>query len=417
MTDPNLGAPGRTSRGGPLRFAPWLAMAAMAGAAVASRLGRRQAAPASGQPAAVPAPPRPLTPRELEAREPGRGRGARSPLEIPLLGWKDILWRTYREMGRHRVPALAGGVTYYLLLATFPAIAAFVSLYGLFSDVGTVERQLPHLAALLPSDAVSLIGAQMLRIAQQKHATLSAAFLASTLLSVWSANAGMKALFDGLNITFDEVEKRDYVRRSAITYASTLAGLVFIALVVSVLIGAPVFLHHNMGMHHVAFWWGPVRWLTSFIIAAVAFTLLYRYGPSRRPARWRWVAFGGVLAALAWLAISLTFSWYVNNVAHLGVTYGSLGAMVAYMIWMWVSAMVVLIGAELNSEIEHQTSVDTTVGAPKPLGERGAAMADTVGRAFTVSPRQAVGIWASFARRQVGYVMRFLRRFGGTPQL
>jgi membrane protein len=366
---------------------------------------RRRAA----RPAPLP-PARLLTPEELDAAEPGRGRAARWPSQIPPLGWKDILWRTYREMGRDRLPALSGGITFYILLATFPAIAAFVSLYGLFSDVNSVERQLTHMSAILPRDAVALIGAQMIRLATQGHATLSLAFVISTLLSVWSANAGMKSMVDALNVTFDETEKRDYVRRSAFTYVATLGALIFLALVMSVLIAAPVFFH-DLGLRRFGVWWGPVRWLTVFLIAACAFTLLYRHGPSRRPARWRWVAFGGFGAALAWMGVSLAFSWYVNNVVHLGVTYGSLGAMIAYMLWVWFSAMVVLTGAELNSEIEHQTAVDTvTRVAAKPIGDRGAVMADTVGKAFTTSPREAADWFGAFLGRQVGYVASFLRR-------
>jgi membrane protein len=410
MSDPTAapqGAPKRgTAKGGsergrpPYHLAPWVAMAAMAAATLWPRRRRKREAPA---------PPRAPTPAELDRAEPGRGRCAGWPLGIPPLGWKDIFWRTYREMGRDRLPALAGGITFYLLLATFPAIAAFVSLYSIFADVTTVERQLIHLARILPSDAVTLIGGQMLRIAQQRHATLGAAFIASTLVSVWSANAGMKALFDGLNITYDETEKRDYLRRSLITYAATFAGLVFIGLVVSVLIGAPVFFHQQ-GLTHVRVWWAPLRWVVVFLMAAITFTLLYRYGPSRRHAKWQWVVFGGVGAAAVWLAISLTFSWYVNNFPHFGVTYGSLGAMIAYMLWVWVTAMVILTGAELNSEIEHQTAVDTTIGAERPLGERGATMADTVGKAFTTSPREAADWLTAFLLRQVGYVMGFLRR-------
>jgi membrane protein len=377
-------------------------MAAMAAATLWPRA-RRRADPD--------APPRPPTPAELDKCEPGRGRCANWPFTIPALGWKDVIWRTYREMGRDRLPALSGGITYYLLLATFPAIAAFVSLYGLFSDVSAVESQLTHLSRILPRDAVKLIGGQMLRIATQRHATLSAAFLVATLLSVWSANAGMKALFDGINITYKETEKRDYVRRSLITYAATLSAIVFIGLTASALIAAPVFFH-DVGLRHFGFWWGPVRWLTMFLIAAGGFTLLYRFAPSRRPARWRWVMFGGVLAAGVWLGVSLAFSWYVNNVAHFGVTYGSLGAIIAYMLWVWFSAMVVLTGAELNSEIEHQVAIDTTTGETKLMGARGAVMADTVGKAFTVSPREAVHYSTSFAKRQVGYVMSFLRRLG-----
>jgi len=405
MSDPTSPDTGRARGRAPYHLAPWLAMGAMAVAAL-WQSGRKKSAD--------PAAPRVMTPAELDKCEPRRGRRAHSPFAIPPLGWKDILWRTYREMGRDRLPAMAGAITYYLLLATFPALAAFISLYGLFSDVSTVERQLSHLSTILPRDAVSLIGSQMMRLEAQRHATLSVAFVVSTLLSIWSANAGMKALYDALNVTYDETEKRDYVRRSLITYAATFAALVFMGLVVSMLIAAPVFFHEH-GLRRFGVWWAPLRWLTVFLIASGAFTLLYRYGPSRRHARWRWVAFGGVLAAAVWLSVSLAFSWYVNNIANFGVTYGSLGALIAYMLWVWFSAMVVLTGAELNSEIEHQTAIDTTLGAPQPMGERGAVMADTVGKAFTVSPREAAHIWASFLRRQVGYVRNFYRRLIRAP--
>ena len=355
-----------------LHLAPWLAVAAMAAAALWPRRGEpwRKA----------PALPRHRTPAELDAAEPGRGRRAHWWWSIPLLGWKDILWRTYREMGRDRLPALAGGVTFYILLATFPALTAFVSLYGLFSDAETVGRQLSHISAFLPHEAVKLISGQVLALASRRHATLSTAFVISTALSVWSANAGMKALVDGLNITFDETEKRDYVRRSIFTYAATSAALIFFALVASVIIAAPVVFQH-LHLEKPRLWWAPARWLIVFLIAAAGLSLLYRYGPSRRHAKWRWVAFGGLLAALVWMTVSLAFSWYVNNVAHFGATYGPLSAFIAYMLWVWVSAMVVLLGAELNAEIEHQTARDSTTGGEKPLGARGAVMADTVGPA------------------------------------
>jgi membrane protein len=274
-----------------------------------------------------------------------------------------------------------------------------------------VESQLSHLPRILPADAVQLIGDQMLRLAGQRHDTLSIAFVISTLLSVWSANAGMKALFDGLNIMFDETEKRDYLHRSLVTYTGTLAALVFVALVISVLIAAPVYFH-GIGLHKVGGWWGPLRWLVVFAIAVVFFALLYRFGPSRRHAQWRWVGLGAVLAALAWLCVSLTFSYYVNNIAHFGVTYGSLGALIAYMFWVWMTAMVVLAGGELNAEIEHQSAIDTTIGPPKPIGERGAVMADTVGKAFTTSPGEAADWFWAFCKRQVGYVAGFLRKLG-----
>ncbi len=312
-------------------------------------------------------------------------------------------------MGRDRLPALAGGVTFFLLLAIFPALAAFVSVYGLFLDVGRVERQLDQLAAILPREAVGLIGDQMVRLANRPGTTLGAAFLGSTLASIWSANAGMKALFDGLNVAYGETEKRPYLQRTLISYAATLVVVVFLVVVVGMTVAAPVALH-ALGLHGLRLWWAPLRWLIVYGVAASAFTLIYRFGPSRSPARWRWIYGGGAVAALVWLVGSLVFSTYVDNVRALGVAYGSLGAVVALMLWIWFSAMVVLVGAVLNAEIEHQTERDTTTGEPEPLGRRGAAVADTVGFAFTTSFREA-GAWLlAFALRQVDHLARVVGR-------
>jgi membrane protein len=394
----------------PLQVAPWLAILAMA-----AFWPRRKTVPAPaiadadilGTP---PAPPPPLpAPWQLDAAEPGRGRNADAPWAIPLLGWKDIAWRTWGGVGRHRLPSLAGGVTFYLLLATFPAVAAFVSVYGLFSDVDSVGRQLGQMAAVLPRDAVSVLGQEMVRLATQRHATLGAAFVVSTLISVWSANAGMKSLFDGLNVAYNETEKRPYLHRTIITYFATLLALVFLVVTTTLTVAAPVFLH-AVGLHRLHLWWSPLRWLGVYLIAATAFTLVYRHGPSRAPARWRWVFCGGAAAAFLWMAGSLGFSWYLNNFTHFGVTYGSLGAIIGLMLWIWFSLMVVLIGAELNAEIEHQTARDTTTGTPLPLGQRGARMADRAGPAFTISPRQARDIAIGFVKRQAGYVGDFFAK-------
>jgi len=381
----------------PFRFAPWLAMAAMA--AFWSR--RRKAA------SIAPAGAGPTTPREWARAEPGRGRDARFPWDIPALGWKDILWRAYRGVTHDRLPQMAGGVTFYLLLATFPAIAAFVSLYGIFSDVDTVEKHLEQMSTVFPRDAVNLIGEQMIRLATQRHATLSAAFAVSTLISVWSANAGMKSLFDGINIAYEQPERRSYLHRTLITYAATLSTLVFLSGLTVLALAAPVFLH-GRSFGDLRSWWPQLRWLVTYAIAAVVFTLLYRFGPSRvrARARWRWVACGGAAAALLWMGGSLGFSWYVNNFTHFGVTYGSIGAVIGFMLWVWFSVMVLLVGAEFNAEIEHQTACDTTGGPPAPLGERGAVMADSVGRAFTVSPREARRLASGFAQRQIDAVKK-----------
>lgn len=373
----------------PLAFqaAPWVALAAMA-----AFWPRGRGEPKPGLSVQVHA-----EPESFEVAEPGRGRLAAAPHHIPLRGWKDVLWRTYREVTCDRLTAVAGGVTFYTLLALFPAIGVFVSLYGLFNDVTAVQAQLNQFAAVIPGSVIEIVGDQMLRLADRPTASLSVAFLISLLLSVWSANAGMKALFDGLNIAYDEAEKRSYVVKTAFTYAFTLGLLVFLTLVSAILVAVPLYLE-GAGVSEFAVVWLPLRWMVILGLAAAAFSMVYRYGPCRARARWRWVSTGGVFAAVMWLVGSLGFSWYVNNIAHFDVTYGSLGAVIGFMLWIWFSVMVVLIGAELNAEIEHQTALDSTTGPAQPMGVCGAAMADTVGLAFHFDARKVLSkVWVDGA--------------------
>lgn len=378
----------RWGRSRPFHLVPWIALTA----AVVLWPGRRAPTPGMSE-------ERCLKPETFDRIEPGRGRAARHPHTIPLIGWRDILWRTVLEVSRDKLPSTAGGVTFYVLLAIFPAIAAFVSLYGLVSDVAAVEQQLRELSGVFPASVIQIVGEQMLRLAGQHPGKLSAALLLSLLISVWSANAGMKALFEGLNIAYDETEKRDFFLRTAITYASTLGALVFLAVVAAVLVALPLVME-TLGFHRFDTIWVPLRWLVVVAVTAGAFSLVYRYGPSRRRAKWRWVTWGAVLAAAGWLGGSLGFSWYVNNIAHFDATYGPLGAVVGFMLWVWFSVMCLLIGAEFNAEIEHQTAIDSTTGVEKPMGERGAAMADSVGQPLHL--RETIRRGAGVARRQAG---------------
>jgi membrane protein len=350
--------------------------------------------------------PRIMTPDDFDRLEPNRGRCARYPWTIPPLGWKDILWRTYRESGRDRLPALAGAVTFFAVPALLTAATAFISLYGIVANPNDVQALVAQMSAIFPQDVVQLMARQMGHISSQRTGTLSAVSIASIAVSAWSANAGMKALMDGLNVSYGETEKRQYIPRTLVSYGATILALLFLALITFILVAAPAVLG-ELGIRGLGRVWVPFRWVVVLAIAATAFALVYKYGPSRSPARWRWVTGGGALAAILWLVGSLGFSWYVNNIAHLAIVFGSLGAVIALMVWVWFSTMVVLIGAELNAEIEHQTAIDTTTGDPLPMGERGAVMADTVGRAFTVSPREAVQITAAFCGRQVRYTRNF----------
>ncbi len=368
-----MGDLGRRFGQGLWRAAPWLGVAALAAALL-----RR---PAVGRPGQSYATPPALPPEAFDLAEPRRGRLAGGPFDIPLRGWRDVLWRTAREFSDDKIPAVSGGVTYFALLALFPAIGVFVSLYGLFADVGHVRDQLDQMALFVPPDVLALVGDQMARLAQARGGSLSLAFVISLLLSVWSANAGMKSFFDGLNIAYDETEHRGYVRRTALTYGFTFGALVFLVLVAGLLVAVPLVLE-RIDLPGLVTAWLPLRWGVLFALAAGAWAVFYRFGPSREPPRWRWVAVGAVVAAGLWLAGSAGFSWYASHIIHLDRTYGSLGAVIGFMLWIWFSVLIVLTGAELNAEIEHQTAIDSTTGRPMPIGARGAAMADTVGKAF-----------------------------------
>lgn len=309
----------------------------------------------------------------MDEREPGRGRDAEHPAQIPPRGWLDIAWRTVKEIGDDRLPAVAGGVTFYTLLAIFPGVGVFVSLYGLVADVQQAQEQFVGLVGILPSEFIGIVGDQMMRLATAPAQNLSLAFVVTSILAVWSASSGVKALIDGLNIAYDEDEKRGFVRVSLLALGATLSLLLFIALLALLLVAAPALAPGEAPFTAAA------RWLTALVLTTGLISLLYRFGPSRAPPRWPWVTWGSATAALLWMLGSLGFSAYVANIGHYDRTYGPLGAVIAFMVWIWFSVLVILIGAELNAEIEHQTAVDSTTGPPMPMGQRGAAMADTVG--------------------------------------
>jgi membrane protein len=191
----------------------------------------------------------------------------------------------------------------------------------------------------------------------------------------------MKAIIDALNVVYDEREKRGFVRLSLVALSFTLGGIVFIIVALGSVVILPLALAWFGFESRSAELLAMVRWPALFIVVMIALAVLYRYGPSRIPARWQWLSVGSVLASLAWLAISALFSWYLANFGHYDSTYGSLGAAIGLMTWLWLSVMVILLGAELNAEIEHQTACDSTIGHEKPLGMRGAVMADTLGEA------------------------------------
>lgn len=316
-----------------------------------------------------------------QAMQPGRGRGARYPWQIPWAGWKDILWRTYAQVTEDRLLAVAAGVVFYGLLAIFPAISAFVSIYGLFADPATVEGTVSLLAEVIPADAMGPIEEQVDRVAATASGSLGFTFLVSLALALWSANAGMKAVIDALNVAYGERERRGFIHLTLISFALTLGVIVaglgaIVAIVVFPVVTS--FLGVESLAAELVRW---LRWPLLLVLLLIGLAVLYRFGPNRTKPRWQWVSVGSVVAAVLWLAGSAALSFYLSRFADYSATYGSLAAGIGLMTWLWLSAIVVLLGAELNAEIEHQTARDSTVGAEKPIGTRGATMADTVGAA------------------------------------
>lgn len=323
----------------------------------------------------------PLSVALTRAAQPGRGRDATAPEDFPALGWHDILWRVFWAIPEDRVLSTAGSVAFFALLAIFPGLSTVVSLYGLFADRVGVRNLLTGLEGIVPSGVLLLVGDELGRLAAQRSDTLGLAFLAGLAIAFWSANSGILALFDALNVVYREREKRSLARLYGTTFLFTLGAALFVVTAV----GAVVILPSALGVFGMTSWAERVvsfaRWPVLLLTVMLGFSLVYRYGPSRRSAKWRWVTWGSVAAAVLWVGVSMLYSWYVASFDSYNRVYGALGAGVGFMTWIWLSAVVVLIGAELNAEMESQTAVDTTRGQPKPLGTRGAIVADTVGEA------------------------------------
>lgn len=308
-----------------------------------------------------------------------RGRDADKPSEIPKQGWKDVALRVKSQIKQDHVSIVAAGVTFYGFLAIFPAIAAVISVYGLVVDPATVEQQLEQLTAVLPAQAHDLLAEQLKTLASQSSSTLGIGVVISILAAIWSAKKGMNALIEGMNIAYDEEDRRGFIKKTGITLAFTFGGVVLTILAMVLVIALPAALG-NMGLSEpVAIALRVARWVLLGAILLGALATIYRYAPDRDRPKWRWVSWGSGIAVALWLLASWAFSYYVSNFGSYNDTYGSLAAVVILLMWLFISAYIVLLGAEINSEMEHQTVKDSTHGREQPMGERNAHHADTVG--------------------------------------
>ena len=309
----------------------------------------------------------------------GRGRTADKPGDIPKPGWRDILKRVQQDLSANNVGLISAGVAFYALLALFPALGALVMLYGILADPTNVAHLLDMMSAFIPKEAADIIGQQLASLTAKPPSGLGIAGLVGLALALWSARQGITSLMTALNVCYEERERRSYIQQTLVALGLTLtlileviAALFLIAALPAVLALLPI---------------GPMgkllgdilRWPLLALLALFGLAVVYRYGPSRDHPKWRWVSPGAAAAMILWLAASALFGLYVGTIGSYDKTYGSLGGVIVLLMWFYISTYIVLLGAELNAEMEHQTARDTTVGAPKPLGARQAHMADTIG--------------------------------------
>jgi membrane protein len=308
-----------------------------------------------------------------------RGRGADTPQEIPAKGWMDIAKRTAKEVKADQVPLLAAGVAFYILLALFPAIIAGVSIYGLVADPQTVRDQINRLAETLSPETAKLIGTQIQQVTSSAGGALGLATVIGILTALWSASSGMKALITGVNLAYDESEGRKFVKLRGLALVLTLGAMVLLAVALALIVGFPAVPDS---------WPTVLQWTAAilrFVLLAVllmaGLAALYRYAPDRDKPKWGWASPGSVVATVLWVLASVGFSIYVNAFGNYNKTYGALAGIIILMFWLFLTAFVVLVGAELNAEMELQTAKDTTAGPEQPLGERDAHAADHVAEA------------------------------------
>ena len=298
-----------------------------------------------------------------------------------MKGLRDVFWRVVHEVLEDRVTLIAAGVAFYLLLALFPALAALVAIYGLIADPATMADHLHELSALLPPGAFDLIAERIKTLVDARSSTLGLTFFVGLAVAVWSTHSATLAVFDAMNIAYEETEKRGVMRLNALGLCFTLCAMLAATLMIGLVAVMPVLLSYlwlDQFKENLAL---LLRWPFLLLIAAIATTAVYRFGPSREPAKLRWMTWGAVLVTVAWFLMSVTFSFYLNHFANYNATYGTLGALMGFLVWTWLSLVILIVGGELNAELEHQTARDTTTGAPLPLGARGAYVADTLGKA------------------------------------
>jgi membrane protein len=306
------------------------------------------------------------------------GIHAEKPTEIPWRGWVQIVKRAWAEHKADNMPIIAGGVAFFGFLSIFPTLIAMISIYGLVASPDTVSNQVGTLAKNLPQSAAALINDQLKDITSNSGGSLTVGLVVSILGALWSASGGMSYLITAVNIAYDEVETRSFVKLKALALALTLGGIIFVLVVFGLVAVVPAVLtalHLGVVGTILA---QLVNWLVLLGLFAGALAVLYRVAPDRDAPRFRWVSLGSVVVTVLWTLVSLAFSFYVNHFGSYNKTYGAIAGVIVLMLWLYLTCYLVLLGAEINAEAEHQTARDTTEGKPEPMGTRDAKVADSL---------------------------------------
>ncbi len=315
------------------------------------------------------------------AGENDRGRSASRPRELGRRGWKDVMLRTRSEMKKDNVGLIAAGVAFYGFFALFPTLFAVVAIYGLVANPAAIGAQVSSMGTAVPGNVQSIVETQLERLASTSSSALGWGLVISLLIAFWSASKGVRGMIEAMNIAYDEDEKRGFVKRTGVTLLLTIGGIVTAIVAIALVVAVPAVLG-NIGLGSGARIGAQiVRWILLIGLVLLGLAIVYRLGPSRDAPKWRWVSPGSIVAAALWLLASVGFSIYVDFFGNYQKTFGSLTGVAVLLMWFYISALVVIVGAEINAESERQTRKDTTEGRAERMGERGAYAADTLGEA------------------------------------
>lgn len=311
----------------------------------------------------------------------GRGRTAETPVQIPVKGWMDIAFRLKNEIAKDRIGLIAAGVAFYGLLALFPAIAAIIAISGLLVDPSDIVGQLESLSGLVPSEVITIMTDQATAVAGSRDGGLGLAAIIGFLIALYSASKGMASLMQGINVAYDEDEKRGFIKLKLVTFALTLFLIFGLLIAMLATLALPAILSFiNLGPIVEAILTAGL-WVALALSTVFGLSVLYKFAPSRNAPEWKWASIGAIAGCLLWVIASAGFALYVGNFGSYNESFGTLAGVIVLLMWFWISAFIILLGAELNAELEAQTRVDTTIGPDMPMGERNAVKADTLGKA------------------------------------